>query len=119
MSYVFDASDDGVWSPGRLTGELYICILNGLASITGSDHGLRAVAADYYDIDVPVFFKFVQSLLRSSLLENDTFLSMSRGFVLASLVMLDRAGMPMPERDVQPAGLLEEKEIFSRSMPTV
>src|SRR5262245_60947802 len=119
MSYVFDAGNEGIWSPALRVGELFVATADSLAAIVDTDTGLHAVANDYYDITAQEFFDFVQALLHSPYLNHPVFWELSRGFLATALVLLDRAGMPVPDDEPHMADLLAAKPVLSSSMATV
>jgi uncharacterized protein DUF6086 len=97
VSYVFDIGNATVWSPALRIGSLFVTMAESLAAWKGTPSGLSAMASDYYEIDSDVFSTFVQTLARDDSAAHEIFGALTHGFIATCLVMLDRAGVPMPQ----------------------
>lgn len=117
MSYVFEANDTTLWSPGLRVGALFVHLAECLADLEGKDTGLSKMASDYYIIDIDAFAAFVQSLLQDPSFGNPVFGELTQGFVAVSLVMLDRAGVAMPVMDSAAQQLVELTSSIASKMP--
>lgn len=94
MSYIFIIGDKQVWSPALNVGKLYVDMAASLAGNTefsGLSTGLIPMASDFHRIDVDVFADFIRALLAGSVVKNSTCRELMRGFIVVSLVILDRS----------------------------
>ena len=96
MSYIFEAGDTTVWSPALRIGDLYVQLAESLADWQGRPSGLSKLADDYYVVDVDTFADFIRLLLADPGAGHRIFAELTQGFIAISLVMLDRAGSPVP-----------------------
>ncbi|WP_410568879.1 DUF6086 family protein [Amycolatopsis sp. cmx-4-61] len=119
MSYIFDVDGEVVWSPALRIGKLFTTLVDVLAGdvdVEPRATGLTAMASDYYYVNPPVFAQFVRALLGSSVLANPVYAELARGFLVISLVVLDRCGVDLtPERAAHPE-LFEARDALAPSV---
>jgi hypothetical protein len=118
VSYVFDVGDETVWSPSLRTGRLFVGLTRYLAELTGRPTGLDTIADDMYEIEVEPFQSLVNAVyedFRST--EHLVYRGQLRGWLLTSLVLLERAGGPLPALGDEPE-LQEELAGYAKAMPT-
>jgi hypothetical protein len=118
MSYVFEASDTTVWSPGLRVGALYVRVAECLADWIGLQSGLDPMASDYYVINVDAFATFVRALLTDPGAAHPIFSELTRGFIVTSLVMLSRVAAPVPALGPGADQLTELMPAIASKMPT-
>jgi hypothetical protein len=119
VSYVFAVGDDEVWGPALRIGKLFMDIANLLASnveFVDTPIGLTAMASDYYYVEPEVFAGFVRAILASSIARNPTYRELARGFIVISLVILDRAGVVVEPLDESQRDLFEAKAEMAKGM---
>ncbi|WP_280393964.1 DUF6086 family protein [Nocardia brasiliensis] len=93
MSCVFEIGDETVWSPSLRVGDLYVRMLQEVASVLGLPAGLRALASDMWSIDIEVFGELVNLIHETYFASSNPVLKALVGGVLApSLVILERGG---------------------------
>lgn len=119
MGYAFDVADATVWSPSLNVGATYVAMTQTFASLGGLDTGLTTITDDTYEIAPPAFSDLVRYWFdRFSSTTHPIYRALIRGWLLTSLVLLERAGMPIqPTTDEQRSITTEAKDL-SRSMPT-
>lgn len=111
--------DKQVWSPALNFGKLYVDMAASLAGNTefsGLSTGLTPMASDFYRIDVDVFADFIRALLAGSVVRNSTYRELMRGFIVVSLVMLDRSGISVEPLDESQRDLFDAKAETAKSM---
>jgi hypothetical protein len=119
MSYIFMVGDEQVWSPALNIGKLYVDMAASLAGNTefsGISTGLVPMASDFYRIDVDIFAGFVRALLAGSVVRNSTYRELMHGFIVVSLVILDRAGVSVEPLDESQRDLFDAKAEMAKSM---
>jgi hypothetical protein len=99
VSYIFSHRSKVVWSPSLTTGEVYVGQAASLSSICGRSSGLSPMAADYYYIDSQMFASFIQALTHTQGLADVVAVNICRGFIVVSLVMLERCGLQLDVSD--------------------
>jgi hypothetical protein len=114
VSYIFESEDKVVWSPASRVGRLFVALADALSAMLSVPHGLSPMAEDYYEIERSQFRDFVEALNREYP-EHRVSRSILRGFLLTSLVMLDRMGASVQEElDANTVAGMEE---MSSAMP--
>ncbi|MEU8232249.1 DUF6086 family protein [Actinoplanes sp. NPDC048967] len=98
MSYIFDADDRVVWSPASQVGKTYVGLADALSDAISVPHGLSPMASDYYEIGSSQFRTFVEALNSEYSIGHRVAQGLIRGFVLTSLVLLDRMNNGMREQ---------------------
>jgi hypothetical protein len=119
VSYIFDVGDETVWSPSLRTGRLYVGLTRCLADITGRPTGLNAVADDMYEIEVEAFQTLIGAVyedFRST--DHPVYRGQLRGWLLTSLVLLQRTGSPLPAIDDPERELQQDLATYAKAMPT-
>jgi hypothetical protein len=119
VSYIFDVGDKTVWSPSLRTGRLYVGLTRCIADITDQPTGLNAVADDMYEIEIEAFQTLVNAVyqdFRST--DHPVYRGQLRGWLLTSLVLLQRAGSPLPAIDDAEPGLQQDLAGYAKAMPT-
>jgi hypothetical protein len=117
VSYVFDVGDETVWNPSLRTGRLFVGLTRYLAELTSRPTGLNAVANDMYEIEVKPFRILVNAVyedFRST--DHLVYRGQLRGWLLTSLVLLDRAGGPLPALGDEPE-LQQDLTGYAKAMP--
>ncbi|MEU8804444.1 DUF6086 family protein [Spirillospora sp. NPDC048819] len=119
MGYIFDIDDETVWSPSLRAGALYVGLAEAMARSMKRPTGLKAVAEDMYDIDLPTFNEFTGALLEEYFSSNHAVIrEMLRGVLLASLVMLQRGGVRSVPENKEQESIWSTLHDFALSMPT-
>jgi hypothetical protein len=109
MSYIFDARDETVWSPALRVGQTYVGCARQLGLLLDIETGLDEVANDMVDIAVDGFQRFTRALLDEHLRsDHPIHRALSRGILLVSLVLLDRAGRPLEPLTIEERDLNRE-----------
>ncbi|MFJ1763957.1 DUF6086 family protein [Amycolatopsis sp. NPDC088138] len=119
MSYIFDVDGQVVWSPALRVGHLFVTLADTLAGDAGVEPGatgLEMMASDYYYVNPPVFAEFVRTLLASSVVTNEVYAELARGFLVTSLVVLDRSGIAMTSEREAHRALFDARDALSSSM---
>lgn len=101
MSYVFEIEDEIVWSPALGVGTIYVAFVQSLEHVTGSQAGFEIVANDMVSIDKEMLRDFVSGLLASieQSRGNTIYRAELETIIGLSLVILERAGVEMPDGD--------------------
>jgi hypothetical protein len=115
LSYVFEIGSDTVWSPALRVGEIYVGFVRVLEEVTGTSGGIEAISSDMVRIDGLRFRAFVDELLDASA-ANQVLRSEIETIVCLSLVMLERAGIPLPRTD-DLGPLLARARTLATTMP--
>ncbi|WP_290056216.1 DUF6086 family protein [Amycolatopsis solani] len=119
MSYVFDVDGEVVWSPALRIGKLFVSTAETLAGNAGvglADAGLTMMASDYYYVNPAALAAFVRSSLAGSMVVNPVYAELSRGFLVVSLVVLDRCGVDMTPEQAAHGELFEARDALASSM---
>jgi hypothetical protein len=119
VSYIFDVGDETVWSPSLRTGRLYVGLTRCLSEVTGRPAGLNAVADDMYEIAMEPFRTLADAVyedFRST--DHLVYRGQLRGWLLTSLVLLRRAGSPLPIIDDDERDLQQDLAAYAKAMPT-
>jgi len=94
MSQYFQVGDQVVWNPALGVGELYARMAEAIAPLVDVPTGVGPVVADEYQLDLPVFQTFVESLIqRFEKATHSELRGMTGGFIATSVVMLERSGV--------------------------
>ncbi|WP_439378093.1 DUF6086 family protein [Amycolatopsis lexingtonensis] len=119
MSYVFDVDGEVVWSPSLRIGKLFVSTAETLAGNAGiglADAGLTMMASDYYYVNPTALAAFVRSSLAGPVVANSVYAALARGFLVTSLVVLDRCGIDMTPEQAAHRELFEARDALSSSM---
>jgi Family of unknown function (DUF6086) len=119
VSYIFDVGDETVWSPSLRTGRLYVGLTSCLADLTGLPTGLSAVADDMYEIEIEPFRTLVDAVAQDfHSTDHPVYRGQLRGWLVTSLVLLRRAGRPLPAVDDADRELPQEQAAYAKAMPS-
>jgi hypothetical protein len=117
MSYYFEVSGGTVWDPSLRIGKWYLSFAESAAELVQRPTGLTPADDDTCAVVVQVFRQFVGGLLDCyGSTQHPVQRGLMRGVLLASLVILGRAGVAIAPKSEREATLLEEVETFARSM---
>lgn len=119
MSYIFDMGDETVWSPSLRTGRLYVGLTNCIADLQGRPSGLVANAEDMYALDPDEFRSLVDAVYANfSSTDHHVYRGQLRGWLLTSLVLLQRAHLDLPIVKATDEDLQQDLAAYAKSMPT-
>ncbi|MEV6877764.1 DUF6086 family protein [Amycolatopsis sp. NPDC051128] len=116
---MFDVDGEVVWSPALRIGQLFMSMAGTLADNAGVDlpaAGFTMMASDYYYVDPPALAGFVRTLLAGSVVTHSVYKELARGFVVACLVLLERAGVSMEPSDEAQRDLFDARAALAASM---
>ncbi|MFD8494869.1 DUF6086 family protein [Amycolatopsis sp. NPDC059657] len=119
MSYVFAVGDDVIWDPALRVGKLFIAIADSLGDhdeLKGVRNGLSMMTSDYYNVNPQELADYMRAVLTSSVVRNRAYKELSRGFIVACLVMLERAGVTIEPVNDSQRDLFEAKSEMMRAM---
>ncbi|MGV9993956.1 DUF6086 family protein [Streptomyces sp. NPDC003374] len=117
MSYYFEVAGETVWDPSLRIGKWYLSFAKSAAELVQRPTGLTPSDDDTCAVDVQVFRQFVEGLLDCyGSTRHPVQHGLMRGVLLASLVMLERAGVVLEPKTGREAALLEEVEAFAHAM---
>lgn len=117
VSYYFEVGGSTVWNPGNLSAQLYLPAAQSAADMMRVPSGLTPGQDDTCAVDVPTFQRFTESLLNTwGSTRHPVAHALMRGVLLASVVMLERAGVTLPPGSDREAAVLAEAEEFGRAM---
>ncbi|MDF3293276.1 DUF6086 family protein [Streptomyces silvisoli] len=109
MSYTFEIDDEIVWGPANQVGNLYVGMINAVASTLKLPTGLEPNGDDLYSVDPVVFGTLVKQMLAMYTSSSHPYMHMLLDGVLPiSLAMLERCGGKIT---IETA---EQAEYFSR-----
>jgi Family of unknown function (DUF6086) len=119
MSFIFDVDDETVWSPALRVGQVYAGSARQLGAILNIDTGLHEVADDLVEIDVEAFERFTRALLAEHLRsDHPIHRALSRGTLLVSLALLERAGRPLNPQTQDEHDLNRQAVEYTAWMPS-
>lgn len=97
MSQYFQAADTVLWNPSNGVAQLYVNQLDAIARVVEIPTGLGPQVADEYEIDMPVFTRFVDTLVRRYCSSNHPVLrSLIEAVAVVGIVVVERAGGAVP-----------------------
>ena len=92
LSYVFDREDGSlIWGPALHTGQFFVAAAESLSSCTRFPTGIEMLAADWCRIHTQRFSAFVSAVIEDGW-HNLAYRELIRGFVVISVVLLERLG---------------------------
>jgi hypothetical protein len=119
MSYIFDVGDETVWSPALRVGQTYIGLARHLGAILNIDPGFDEVADDMVEISIAGFERFTRALLDEHLRsDHPIHRALSRGTLLVSLALLERAGRPLTPLTQDERDLAQQALEYTAWMPS-
>jgi hypothetical protein len=119
MSYIFDIGDETIWSPSLRTGRLYIGLTNCIADLEGRPSGLVANAEDMYALEPEAFQSLVEAVYANFFsTDHHVYRGQLRGWLLTSLVLLQRAGSDLPPAEERDEDFQQALAAYAKSMPT-
>ncbi|MYS13334.1 DUF6086 family protein [Streptomyces sp. SID4982] len=117
MSYPFELGEETLWDAGYHSGLLYASLARGAAEFVKLPTGLTATPQGSCDIELSTFRTFVQGLYGTySSTPSPVLHGLTRGLLVTSLVLLERAGASIMLKPEHEEALREEKTAFARSM---
>ncbi|MFC7258924.1 DUF6086 family protein [Streptomyces lutosisoli] len=117
MSYPYELGGETLWDAGYHSGQLYASLARGAAEFVKLPTGLTPTPQGSCDIELLTFRSFVQGLYGTySSTRNPVLHGLTRGLLVTSLVLLERAGAPITLKPEHEEALREEKAAFTRSM---
>jgi hypothetical protein len=119
MSYIFDIGDETIWSPSLRTGRLYVGLTNCIADLDGRPSGLVANAEDMYAVEPGDFRSLVDAVYANFFsTDHHVYRGQLRGWLLTSLVLLQRAHLDLPSAMEPDEDLRQDLAAYAKSMPT-
>ncbi|MFJ3790974.1 DUF6086 family protein [Kitasatospora sp. NPDC090091] len=117
MSYYFEVSGETAWNPSLRIGKWYLSFAETAAELIQRPTGLTPSDDDTCAVNMQMFRQFVEGLLECyASTRHPVQHGLMRGVLLTSLVILERGGVAIAPKSEREASLLEEVEIFARSM---
>lgn len=125
MSYSFKLRNASgfLWNPSNGPGRTYV----GIAKVISADlkfpdletwlneQAPGGTPEDYY-VDPEGLAVFLRAVLSSSVVDNESYLALARGFLEYSLAMLFRAGVNLEPANAEQAELVEVGHQLARTM---
>lgn len=94
MSYYFEKAGDTLWNPSLQVGKLFVALADAAAGTLQMPSGLSPADNDTCAVEVEVFERFAAALRKTYFSTGSQIhREMIRTLLLASLVMLERAGV--------------------------
>jgi hypothetical protein len=119
MSYIFEVGDDTVWSPALRVGQTYIGSARHFSAMLNIEIGLDEVADDMVEIDIEGFERFTRALLDEHLRsDHPIHRALSRGTLLVSLALLERAGRQLEPLTQDERDLNRQANEYTAWMPS-
>ncbi|MFD3916728.1 DUF6086 family protein [Streptomyces sp. NPDC058603] len=117
MSYPFELGGETLWDAGYHSGQLYASVARGAAEFLEVPSGLSPSPQGGCDVELAQFETFVQALhgLYTST-GSEVLHGLTRGLLVTSLVLLERAGGVITLKPSHEAVLLAEKAALARTM---
>ncbi|MDN3351355.1 DUF6086 family protein [Actinomadura sp. DC4] len=118
MSYIFDIGDETIWSPSLRTGRLYVGLTTCIADLEGRPSGLVANAEDMYALEPGEFRSLVEAVHANFFsTEHQVYRGQLRGWLMTSLVLLQRAHLDLPVANEPDEDLQQDLAVYAKSMP--
>ncbi|SDI09232.1 hypothetical protein SAMN05192558_101664 [Actinokineospora alba] len=117
MSYFFEVAGNTVWNPSLRSAQWYLPAAQNAADLMRVPSGLTPGQDDTCAVDVPIFQRFTEGLLKEwGSTRHPVAHALMRGVLLPSVVMLERAGVTLTPGSDREAAILAEADAFSRAM---
>ncbi|MBV1850798.1 DUF6086 family protein [Catellatospora tritici] len=110
MSRYFQIGARVLWNPSNNVAELFARTAEVMSALVDKPTGMHDLGQDEYEIDLPVFEAFVDTLARRYLGSSHLVLrSLVEGFLATAIVMVERAEGGLP-------ALTQSHELFPRDI---
>ncbi|GAA1108456.1 MULTISPECIES: DUF6086 family protein [Streptomyces violaceusniger group] len=119
MSCYFQVGDRDLWNPSNSVATLFLDQAEAFSRLVGHSSGLGPIVEDECQVDVARFQKFTGLLVkRYQDSNNRTLRSLTEGFIVVSLVLVQRAGGEVEEIEQGYAEMWTAlREAQDRAMP--
>jgi hypothetical protein len=117
VSQYFQVGQKVLWNPSNGVGLLYVRYAEALEPVAGLPSGIEAANADEWEIRLPVFERFVETLVDRHQRSTHLILrSLMEGFIATSLVLVERGGGSVPGLGAEPGPDVRDIQVSTSGM---
>jgi hypothetical protein len=100
MSQYFQTGDQVLWNPSTGVARVFLRTAEALSLESGVPSGIGPMVDDESEIDMPSFEVFVSALvIRYQQSRHPVLRSLIEGFIATALVLVERGGGELPDRE--------------------